>query len=65
LTSSRKIVRTKILGKFIRKDFTNVRHDTSRTFKKKKHDYMKAKVDKLEENSNNKNTREMYKERLY
>ena len=28
---------------------------------KKKHDYMKAKVNKLEENSKNKNIREMYK----
>ena len=30
-------------------------------FRKKKHDYMKAKVNKLEENSKNKNIREMYK----
>ena len=31
-------------------------------FRKKKHDYMKAKVNKLEENSKNKNIREMCKE---
>ena len=30
-------------------------------FRKKKRDYMKAKVSKLEENSKNKNIREMYK----
>ena len=38
-------------------DFSNVTSDTSRTFKKKKCDYMK----KLEENSKNKNIQEMYK----
>ena len=42
-------------------EFTIVKHDTCRTFKKKKSDYMKAKVNKLEENSENKNIREMYK----
>ena len=62
MTSSRKIVRTKTLGKCIRKDFTNIRRDTCGTFKKKKRDCMKAEVDKLEENSNNKNTLEMYKD---
>ena len=30
-------------------------------FRKKKRDYMKAKVNKLEENGKNKNIREMYK----
>ena len=40
---------------------TNIRLDTCRTFKKKKHDYMKVKVNKLEEKSNNKNVWEMDK----
>jgi hypothetical protein len=35
-------------------DFTNVRRDNCRTFKKKKCDYMKAKVNKLEDFSNKK-----------
>ena len=42
-------------------DFSNVRRNTCRIFRKKKRDYMKAKVNKLEENSKNKNIREMYK----
>ena len=37
------------------------RRDTCTMFRKKKCDYMKAKVNKLEENSKNKNIREMYK----
>ena len=40
-------------------DFNNVRRDTCRKFRKKKRNYMKAKVNKLEENSKNKNIREM------
>ena len=36
-------------------------HDTCRLFRKKKRDYMKAKVSKLEESSKNKNIREIYK----
>ena len=39
-------------------EFSNV---TCRMFRKKKRDYMKAKVNKLEENSKNKNIWEMYK----
>jgi hypothetical protein len=42
-------------------DISNVRRDTCKTFRKNKGDYMKAKVNKLEENSKNKNIREMYK----
>ena len=42
-------------------DFSNLKRNTCRTFKKMKRDYMKAKVNKLEENSNNKNIWEMYK----
>ena len=42
-------------------DFSNVRRDTCRMFRKKKRNYMKAKVNKLEENSKNKNIRELYK----
>jgi hypothetical protein len=42
-------------------DFSNVRCGTCRTFMKKKHDYVQAKVNKLEENSENKNIQEMYK----
>ena len=34
--------------------------DTCTTFRKNKHDYMKAKVNNLEENSKNQNIREMY-----
>ena len=41
-------------------DFSNVRRDTYRIFRTKECDYMKAKVNKLEENSKNKNIREMY-----
>jgi len=42
-------------------EFSNVRRDTCRMFRKKKRNYMKAKVNKLEENSKNKNIQEMYK----
>jgi hypothetical protein len=42
------------------KDFANIVQDTCRTFKKKKCDCMKAKVNKLEENSKDKNIQEMY-----
>ena len=42
-------------------DFSNVRRDTGGSFRKKKRNYMKAKVNKLEENSKNKNIQEMYK----
>ena len=38
-----------------------MKRDTCRTFKKRKRDYMIAKVNKLEENIKNKNIREMYK----
>ena len=38
-----------------------IRRDTCRMFRKKKRDLMKAKVKKLEENTKNKNIREMYK----
>ena len=38
----------------IAEDLTDIRCDTCRTFKKRKHDYMKAKVNKLEEISKNK-----------
>ena len=41
-------------------DFSNVRCDICRTFKKKKRDYLKEKVNKLEENSKNKTIQEMY-----
>ena len=42
-------------------DLTNIRHDPRRTFKEKKRDYMKAKVNKLEENIKYNNIREMHK----
>ena len=42
-------------------DFSIVRRDTSRMLRKKKSDYMKANVNKLEENSKSKNIRELYK----
>jgi len=42
-------------------DFSNVRRNTCRMFRKKKRDYMKAIVNKLDENSKNKNIRETYK----
>ena len=41
--------------------YSDVRCDICRTFKKKKRNYMRAKVNKLEENINNKNIRENYK----
>ena len=41
-------------------EFSNVRRDTCTMFRKKKRDYMKSKVNKLEENCKNKNIREMY-----
>ena len=40
---------------------SNVRRDIYRMFRKKKRDYMKVKVNKLEENSKNKNIQKMYK----
>ena len=42
-------------------DLTNIKHGTCRAFKESKRHYMKAKVNKLEENSKNKNIQEMYK----
>ena len=42
------------------KDFSNIRHVDLRTFKKKKRDYMKSKVNKLERNSKNNDFREIY-----
>ena len=42
-------------------DLTNISRDTCRTFKKKKRDYMKAKVKRLEENSRKKTIRKMCK----
>ena len=38
-------------------EFSNVRRDACRMFRKKKRDYMKAKVNTLEENSKNQNIR--------
>ena len=43
-------------------DLTNIMRDNCRTTKKTKRDYMKAKVNKLEENGKNKTFREMCKE---
>ena len=45
----------------LQKIFTNIRHDTCTTLKKKKHDYMKMKVNNLKKNNKNKNIWEMYK----
>ena len=45
----------------LKKIFTNIRQDTYRIFKKKKSDYLKLKVIKLEKNNKNKNIQEMYK----
>jgi hypothetical protein len=42
-------------------EFSNVRRDTCRTFGGKTRDYVKAKVNKLEENSKYRDIREMYK----
>ena len=41
-------------------DFVNIRCDTCRTFKKKKNDYRKAKVNKLQVDSKNKNILNIY-----
>jgi hypothetical protein len=38
----------------------NVRHETSRTSRNKKREYLKEKVNELERNSKNKNIRELY-----
>jgi hypothetical protein len=38
----------------------NLRHETSRTFRKKKWEYLKGKINELETNNKNKNIRDWY-----
>jgi hypothetical protein len=39
----------------------NVRHETSRTFRKKEREYLKGKINGLEANNKNKNIRDLYR----
>jgi hypothetical protein len=39
----------------------NLRHETSRTFRSKKREYLKDKINKLETNNKNKNIRDLYR----
>jgi hypothetical protein len=39
----------------------NVRHETSRTFRNKKSEYLKGKINELETNNKNKNIRDLYR----
>jgi hypothetical protein len=39
----------------------NVRHEASRTFRTKKREYLKNKINALETNSKNKNIRDLYR----
>jgi hypothetical protein len=39
----------------------NLRHKTSRTFRKKKREYLKDKINMLETNNKNKNIRDLYR----
>jgi hypothetical protein len=38
----------------------NLRHETSRTFRKKKREYLKYKINELATNNKNKNIRDLY-----
>jgi hypothetical protein len=38
----------------------NLRHETSRTFRNKKMEYLKGKINELETNNKNKNIRDLY-----
>jgi len=42
-------------------NLNNVRHETSRRFKNKRKDYLKAKIEELESNSKIKNIRVLYR----
>jgi hypothetical protein len=42
-------------------NLTNARHEASRHFRNKKRKYLKARINELETNSNNKNIRELYR----
>jgi hypothetical protein len=39
----------------------NLRHETNRTFRKKKREYLKGKINELETNNKNKNIRDLYR----
>jgi hypothetical protein len=39
----------------------NLRHETSRTFRNKKREYLKDKINELETNNQNKNMKDMYR----
>jgi hypothetical protein len=44
-----------------RYNLQNVRHETSRIFRNKKREYLKDKINELETNNKNKNTRDLYR----
>jgi hypothetical protein len=44
-----------------RDNLQNLRHETSRTFRKKKRKYLKGKINELETNNKNKNIRDLYR----
>jgi hypothetical protein len=39
----------------------NFRHESSRTFRNKKREYLKCKINELESNNKNKNIRDLYR----
>jgi hypothetical protein len=45
-----------------RDNLQNVRHETSRTFRNKKREYLKGKVNEIETNNKNKNIRDLYRD---
>jgi hypothetical protein len=44
-----------------RDNLQNLRHETSRTFRNKKREYLKGKINELETNNKNKNIRDLYR----
>jgi hypothetical protein len=45
-----------------RDNLQNLRHETSRTFRNKKREYLKGKINVLETNKKNKNVRDLYRD---
>jgi hypothetical protein len=44
-----------------RDNLQNVRHETNRTFRNKKREHLKGKINELEANNKNKNIRDLYR----
>jgi hypothetical protein len=44
-----------------RHNLQNLRHETSRTFRHKKREYLRDKINELENNNKNKNIRDLYR----